>query len=250
VLAREPVRPAHARAAAERFCLRNGLVEIGQVSLGTARYLIARLGFVVEADRCTEDEVTIVLSQDGGEPGDSLALSEDVAAAESIRGQTDAVDIAGLVAERARAAVRHAARPLLSEISQRHAHAHAQIVSLAAAQASDAAEVDLVQLAAARDVDLDALSQRFAARVTCTRVSCSWIIVPIAMVSVTLRRRKSARTIMLRVPAGAKLADKLRCEACGNVATAKPAACDDHMHLLCEGCAPMSQGRISCPLCM
>ncbi len=247
-LAREPLRPAQALAAVERFCLRNGIVEIGPLSLGTATYLVARFGFAVEADEHSEAEATVVVGDDGGEPHDAFDAIGKLDSPEPLRGPTPSVDIADL-AERARGAVRRAAEPIVSGISRRHARAHAELIASAAARAPETAEADLVLLAATRDAELEALRGRFTARVVCTRVSCSWVVLPAAAVSVTLRRRKSTRTITLRVPAGARLADKVCCEACRHVAISKPAACDDRMHLLCEGCAPTAEGRIACPLC-
>jgi hypothetical protein len=40
----------------------------------------------------------------------------------------------------------------------------------------------------------------------------------------------------------------LACSGC-DAATARPLACDDRLHLLCEVCAPSAQGRPLCPAC-
>jgi hypothetical protein len=251
-LEREPVRPAHARASAERFLLRNGLVEVGPIAMGTASYLVARLGFTVDADEQSEGEALLVVSDDGGEPDDALDLSHEPA--DPPRGQAPlSAEMTSFLTARARGAVERAAQPLLSAVSGRHARAHGQSVarygSLEAALGPDRTGAEIARLTAERESDIEMIRERFAARVTCTRIACSRVVLPAATIAVTLRRRKATRTITLRVPAGANRVDRLCCEGCGRAAMAAPAACDGKMHLLCEACAPAAQGRIACPLC-
>lgn len=253
-LEREPVRPAHARASAERFLLRNGLVEVGQVATGTASYLVARLGFAVEADEHREGEAVLVVSDDGRETDESFDVSHEPDTNDSSRAEPrSSSGMAYVLAARARGAMARAAQPILQAVSGRHARAHAQsaarFVALAAALDADGRDAQMARLTVEREDDLAAVRERFAARVLFTRLGCSWVVVPAATVAVTLRRRKATRTILLHVPAGANRVDRLCCEGCGRVATAAPAACDDRLHLLCEACAPTAQGRIACPRC-
>jgi hypothetical protein len=63
-----------------------------------------------------------------------------------------------------------------------------------------------------------------------------------------LRRRKGARDITARLPAGASRPDALACDGCPDVTT-RPVLCDDRLHILCERCAPSAQGRPRCPTC-
>ncbi|KYF63834.1 hypothetical protein BE11_16110 [Sorangium cellulosum] len=264
-LAVDPPRTAHARAAADRFVLRNGLCEPGQISTGTAAYVAASVAYSVEADDRREGLVRVIVSaHDGGEPDAAVAAHMDLAwpsalvlpSAAPLSADGRAAD---WIALRAEQAVRAAVQPLLGEVERRHARDHERIVSyfadlIAEARAPrrradpKAVEAKVAHLVAERDVKLEALPGRFAAKVTCSVAALVSAEVPAALVNVRLRRRKEARDLVVRLPAGASSLDRLTCEACG-AATARPAACDDRMHLLCEACAPNAQGRIACPAC-
>lgn len=264
-LAADPPRPAHVRAAADRFVLRNGLCEPGQVSTGTAVYVAASVAYGVEADDRREGLVRVVVNaHDGGEPDAAVGAHLDLAwpsalvLPSTVSLSTDG-RAADWIALRAEQAVRVAVQPLLGEVERRHARDHDRIVSyfadlIAEARAPrrradpKAVEAKVAHLVAERNAKLEALPGRFAAKVTCSVAALVSAEVPAALVSLRLRRRKEARDIVVRLPAGASSLDRLTCEACG-AATARPAACDDRMHLLCEACAPNAQGRIACPAC-
>lgn len=256
-LDRDPVRPAQARAAAERFALRNGLVEPGPISLGPARYLVAHLAFSVVADVHQEGVAVLIVGEDGSEPDDSLVVSDDSPRSSSSHSGAGVPSAAlDWVAARGRDAVLRAASPALREIAARHAREYAWIVARFDAHSAslsgkplEETDAEIAQLSSSREAELTKLGERFSTHVACSRVTLSWILLPAATVAVTLRRRKAERAITLRVPAGANRVDRLLCEGCHRIATAKPAACDEGMHLLCEACAPNAQGRIACPAC-
>jgi hypothetical protein len=254
---RDPVKPAAARAAAEHFTLRNGLVELGQVSVATSRYLTVRCAFSVEADERRECEAAFVVCEDGGEPGEVLDFSRELREPSASAGDAALpIEMAAQIAARCGGAMQRAAEPLLREIAVRHASERAPVVSRFAALwaaslqgAAGTAEMEVAGLVAARDAELAALAPRFDAHITCLKMTFSWALMPTTMVSATLRRRKIERAITLRVPATSTRPDHVLCEGCGVRATAKPAACDERAHLLCEACAPIAQGRIACPCC-
>lgn len=262
----DPPRPAHARALAERFALRNGLADVLQISPGTAVYAAASVAYVVEADDRREGLVRVVTAPDGGEPDEALAEMLDLAwpAAVIVPGpQGAALDRAARVepwiAARAVAAVAEATRPLCADVARRHERDHERIAAYFADLAAearaprrraDAAAVaaKVAHLAAERDAKLRDLAARFAVRISCALAALVVAEVPSALISMRLRRRKASREIALWAPAVAGAVDRLACEGCGRP-TGRPAACDREMHLLCEGCAPQAQGRIACRAC-
>ncbi|WP_437756745.1 hypothetical protein [Sorangium sp. So ce1389] len=264
-LAADPPRPAHVRAAADRFVLRNGLCEPGQISVGTAVYVAATVAYGVEADDRREGLVRVMVNaHDGGEPDAAVGAHLDLAWPSALVLPSAAplaadARAAEWIALRAEQAVRSAVQPLLGEVERRHARDHDRIVAYFADLTAEArtprrradpkaVEAKIAHLVAERNAKLAALPARFAARVTCSVAALVSAEVPAALVSLRLRRRKEARDLVVRLPAGASSLDRLTCEACG-AATSRPAACDDRMHLLCEACAPNAQGRIACPAC-
>lgn len=260
----DPPRPGHAKSVAERFVLRNGLVEVLSVSIGAAVYAAASVAYVLESDDRREGLVRLVVhATDGGEPdaatGGHLDLAWPEAALQPSPTPLSAPGAAPWIALRSERAVRAAAAPVLADVRRRHARDHARITAYFADLAAEAraprrradakvVEAKVAHLLADRDAKLRDLGARFAVKVTCSPAAAAVVEVPAALVSVRLRRRKEAREILLRVPAGATSVDRICCEGCG-ATTGKPAACDERMHLLCEACAPTAQGRIACPAC-
>jgi hypothetical protein len=260
----EPPRLGHVRSAAERFVLRNGLSEVLTVSFGSAVYAVASVAYVIEADDRREGLTRLTVhATDGGEPdaatGGHLDLLWPEAVVRPSPTPLSAPGAAPWIALRAERAVREAAAPVLADVRRRHARDHARITSYFADLVAEAraprrradakvVEAKAAHLLADRDAKLRDLGGRFAVKITCAVAAAVVAEVPAALVSVRLRRRKEAREIVLRVPAGAQSVDRICCEGCGGT-TGKPAACDERMHLLCEGCAPAAQGRIACPAC-
>jgi hypothetical protein len=259
----EAPRPAHVRSLAERFVLRNGLVEIAQVTTGVARYAVSWIAYAVEADDRREGLVRVVTGPDGGEPDEAVrarfeTVWQDVHL-EQGASEVGSGDAARWVIARAESAIRAAVVPLLSEVERRQTRDHDRIASYFAALIAEAraprrrmepsaVEAKVAHLVAERDKKLRDLGERFAARVRVALAAVTWVEVPAATISVRLRRRKASREITLRVPAGAQCTDKLACEGC-SAPTGRPAACDERLHLLCEVCIPNAQGRFMCAAC-
>jgi hypothetical protein len=232
--------------------------------MGKAVYVAAFIAYVVESDDRREGLAELlVCAEDGAEPDGALRalldLTSPSARVRRARAPLSAAGAADFLGKRAELAVQAAAWPRIGEVRRRHARDHERIASYFADLIAEArsprrradpkaVEAKVAHLIAERDAKLGALPARFAARVTCSPAALVCAELPAARVSARLRRRKEARDIVLRMPAGASTLDRLTCEACG-AATAKPAACDERMHLLCEACAPNAQGRIGCPPC-
>jgi hypothetical protein len=72
--------------------------------------------------------------------------------------------------------------------------------------------------------------------------------VPAVLTELVVKRRKSERTITARLAANAPSLDVWSCESCAGPC-ARPALCDERLHLVCEACAPNAQGRWECPAC-
>lgn len=259
----DPPRPAHVRALVGRFVLRNGLSELAHVSMGNATYVAAWLAYVAEADDRREGVIPLVIGPEGGEPDEAVRASIDFRWPPD-RAQPAAVsiaarEVASWLRRRGERLLRDAVAPLEGDVARRHARDYERITSYFTALVTEARaprrktepkaiEAKVAHLLAERDKKLRDLGQRYAMRVSVKPAALVAVELPVALVSVRLRRRKAERTITLRVPSGAHEVDKLACEACA-AATGKPAACDDTMHLLCERCAPGVQGRIACPAC-
>ena len=85
-------------------------------------------------------------------------------------------------------------------------------------------------------------------RLELTPVAFVLALSPVCRVSLELRRRKATRTIELEYDGATRRLVPPRCEAC-HLEAPRPAACDGAVHLLCESCAPRSEGRIACAAC-
>ncbi len=258
-----PPRPAHARSLAERFVLRNGLVEIVEISLGARTYLAAAVAHAIEADDRREGLLTVIASPDGGEPDPAMGALLDVTAGDArvvaSRSKVDVFGAARWIAIRAERAVRVASAGALADIERRQARDRDRIADYFAQLGAEARaprrktdpaaiEAKLLHLTAERDKKIEDLRSRYAARITARVAALVAAEVPAALVHLRLRRRKAERRITLCVPASSQAADALACEGCAMPAP-RPAACDDAVHLLCEACAPVAQGRIACPAC-
>lgn len=259
----EPPRPAHVRSIAERFALRNGLVEIVQVTVSPRAYLAATVAYAIEADDRREGMLTVIAAPDGGEPDAGLGALLDVTSDDSRvvvpRSRVDVRGAAHWITIRAERAVRRASEGALSDIERRKERDRERIADYFAQLGAEARaprrktdpaaiEAKLAHLTAERDKKIEDLKSRYAARITARVAALVAAEVPAALVAVRLRRRKAERVIGLHVPAAVHAADALACEGCGMPAP-RPAACDDAVHLLCEACAPVATGRIACPAC-
>ena len=128
---------------------------------------------------------------------------------------------------------------LLAELERRTASGRSE-----AADAHDKRQA----LERERLAKLEALSVRYVMRVEVRLVALLLVEAPIYRVAVDLRRRKASRTVELEFDCLTRQLAAPTCEGCGAPAP-RPAACDDAVHLLCEACAPKSDGRATCGAC-
>lgn len=253
------VRLDRARALAERFVVRNGVIDVIAANPGEGLYLEAWLSWSAEADDRFEGLVRLVLDRDGGEPNPDLRL-DDL----ELREHAATVPAATVHAMTRWIAARMPARlaprldPIREAVARRHQRDHHRIVEYFASLATETGrrrKVDPEALAAKvqhlvteRDAKLADLGHRYAVRVAVQVAAARWLELPRATVRVRLRRRKAARELELHLPPGALALDRIACAGCHGPAEA-PAACDDALHLLCERCAPNAAGRLRCPAC-
>lgn len=267
-------RAARARSLAEAFVVRNGVTELIECLPGSADYLLSVASWVAEADDRFEGlAFGAVCAADGGWP--HLGLEE--ALASEARGHNGPMTgtvaaspgVAMQEAEVARALQRlrqlvtgraaKSVEPLVAGVARRHAREHARVAEYFEAMLVEVAErkrrIDpetlasrMMAIIADRDGKLRDLHERFALRVRLRPIALASFRVPCVVAKVRVRRRQLDRVIALRLPALAQSLDQLACDACDGF-TQRPAVCDQHLHLLCERCAPEARGRLACPAC-
>ena len=266
-LAVEPPRVGQARALAERFVVRNAPSELVDVTPSQATYLLSWLAWSAEADDRYDGLVrTAVSIDDGGAPGPGLLeLADPLGEAARLEPATWNVDAAALrralelAAARAERDVEGPLAQVRALIERRLRRDHERIAAYFEQLARDARAprrrleptaiaAKLAHLAAERDAKLRALGKRYRVRVALEPIALLQLSVPVLRVRLRVRRRKLAGELALRLAPGASALDRLACAACAEV-TAQPLVCDERLHVLCEGCAPLAQGRQPCAVC-
>ncbi len=260
-------RLGHARSLAERLVVRNGKAEVRDASPGRGRYLAIDVAWIAEADDRFEGRFTLAFEPASGSAPDprlvgaAFELGEPAGPTESASGSgSDGIaDAAAWVHRRTSRPLQHALDPIIAGVQRRHAREHDRIVGYFAALATEAAsarrKVDpaalaarMAQYAQERDSKLAGLGERYTLDVTTRLASTAWVDADRASVGVRLFRRKAHRDITMNLPVGAQELDRIACEGCGDELGAV-ALCDLALHMLCERCAPSSQGRLACPAC-
>jgi hypothetical protein len=267
-LKHDPPRPGQAAALGERYVVRNGVVEVLDTFPGEATYVAGSVAYVAEADDRHEGVVRVVVhGPDGSAPDRGLValldlcrpsvnLGEFLPLSAPPPGSAEAVP---WIARRAELEVRESLSHVEEGLFRRHARDHARITEYFAALIAEARSprrrVDPQATAAKvqhlwteRDTKLLDLRARFALRVQLSPAALLCAVVPVVRVRLRVRRRKEERELVVRLPAGAQALDRLACDGCDGV-TARPALCDDKLHVLCEDCVPAIKGRPRCPAC-
>lgn len=266
-LAVEPPRASQARALGERFAVRNAPSEPGTTSPGLARYLIAWLAWSAEADDRYDGLVQAgVCLDDRSAPSEGLLRLadplEDLSRLDSapLAADPDALRRGlALAAERAERQLTAPLGEVRSLVARRLRRDHERIAEYfeqlardarAARRkvAPDALEAKLAHLRAERDAKLRALGERYRVRVSLAPVALLVIEVPTQRLHLQVRRRKLTGELQLRLAPGADAFDALACAACPGT-TARPAVCDERLHVLCERCVPSAEGRPGCAAC-
>lgn len=260
-------RDGAARAAADRFVVRNGLADVVEVHGGEGAYLAAAFAFTVEADDRSEGLLSaIVEGKSGALPDEQFAALVDPGHAPSrlvaAPGEPAAAVLAAAAGHAAARALRlagDAVAPIADSVRRRQQREQRRITEYFAALVSEASaprrrmdaaavEAKVAHYRAEEAAKLGDLDARFRMRVRLRPAALWTIAVPTAVVTLRLRRRKGERLLTLALPAGARSLDTPACEACGGPA-ARPLLCDDRLHLLCERCAPSAEGRPRCLAC-
>jgi hypothetical protein len=262
----EPPRPSQACSLADRFAPRNGLSEIVSAGVAEADYLVSTFAWAAEADDRYEGLLHLVMcGEDAAEPDESFQALVDPVGGAMLTPATRAAEGPGFevlldrIARRLMARLGGAIQPVTESIRRRHFRDHERITdyfasmigeTLASRRRVDAETLGqkVNHLLRERDAKLRELPNRFAVRLSVSPVAFLWIATASAVVDLRLRRRKESRALRLRLPPGAQLLDRLACDGCAG-STARPALCDDRLHLLCADCAPSAQGRLKCPAC-
>ncbi|MSP59782.1 MAG: hypothetical protein EXR72_05465 [Myxococcales bacterium] len=256
-------RIAQARAVAERFVVRNGLADLVDATPGEATYVAAAIAWVAEADDRWEGTFTVVVeARDGGAPDEEFAALLDPARCLVRRSPSTATvppSAVAWIARRAACTAGATVAEIRDSVARRQTRDHARIVEYFAAlitearrprraTAPEAITAKLGQLVAERDAKVRDLATRYAVRVSLAPAAVVCATARTVNLRLHLRRRKAARDLVVRLPAGARALDRLACEGCP-ATTPRPALCDDRLHLLCEECLPTTQGRPRCPAC-
>ncbi len=254
---------SHATALAGRLVVRNGLAEVVDAAVGTAVYARVTMAWAVEADDRYEGLFAVELGPDRGEPA-GLGSLLDVTAREDDEppARADSAVLAAVLAPlagRARRALTAASRDALESIERRHARDHQRMTEyfagLVAEVGAGRRKVDpavaasrAAALVAERDARLRDLVVRYTPKVTAVPAAMVFATLPVVRVRLRVRRRKLDRELRVVLPATAQALDLLACDGCDE-GTARPALCDDRLHLVCERCAPQAQGRFACVAC-
>lgn len=261
----ETARLGQARSFAERLVVRNGLAEFVEAWPEEAVYIAATLAYTAESDDRREGTLRLVMGgADGAEPDPALGALLDAfdhpAELDPLPTAGDLSDaVCAWIARRADPAVRRAVADFVAGTARRHARDHQRIAeyfaeAIAEARSTrrrlDAATIQarFERLVAERDAKLAELDTRFTVRVRVRPAAILCAVVPVVSTRLRLRRRQAEREIVLRLPPRASALDRCACDGCGS-ATARPALCDERLHLLCEACSPNARGRLACSAC-
>ena len=263
--AAEAPRATQARSLAERFTLRNAIFEVTASSVADTCYLLAWFAWRAEADDRYDGMFALALhTGDGSEPDPVLVSLVDPAGARGLTigllpPPTASHGTVDILTRRATTAARVATASAVAAVTRRHARDHRRIDEYFAALARDARapkrrvepaaiEQKIAHLSRERDTKLHDLDERYALRVSLRPVALVALTLPAIRIQLRVRRRKRDGELLLRLPATATSLDRLTCAACGG-STARPAVCDDALHVLCEECLPHAQGRPDCRAC-
>lgn len=256
-----PVRGSQAKAAAERWSLRNGVTRVEEVRVAAQERLWVDAVATLQGDETRQMLVSTAVSCATGTevPGFEQALGELSSADDDTLPIEDHLLDRALRVCSASAVVR--AESFRAGMTRRFERDRERIESYftdltreldrrTARGKLEQGAVDDKKTALQRDraAKLEALSARFVLRIEVSPVAVRLVHAPGAVATLTLRRRKASRRLTLEYDAATKRIVPPPCEGCGGCAP-KPAACDDAFHLLCETCVPRAEGRVTCPAC-
>jgi hypothetical protein len=257
-----PPRAAQIKTAAERWSLRNGLVTVGDIRVcSSARAQLFVLG-TLHGDEKREFLLSTVIAPWSGTevPGFIEAcLGAELSAHREPVSCDELTLSAGMLACEQRALTQtHAFREGMTrrfERDRERIDVYFAELSRELDKRERKGKLDPEAVAdkrraqlADRAAKLEALAARFVLRIELVPVALRLLDVDSGFVTLALRRRKASRQLDLEYDVATRQLIAPRCDACASAA-ARPAVCDDAMHILCEQCAPRAEGRIACPAC-
>lgn len=259
-----PARESQARAAAEALVFRNGVFSVGQPALAAGQRLLAHAVFILHGDERREGLCAAAASLNtlgvvaGFEEAVAGVLEQATLAAPeadlAVRGARSCLLACAARASEAALGFREGMQrrferdrerlegyfgDLLSELDRRATRGRSN-----AAELADKRKV----IERERAAKIEALSARYVMKVELKPVALLLIESPTYRMPLELRRRKASRTVEVEYDCATRRLVAPACDGCGGQAP-RPAACDDAVHLLCEKCAPRSEGRIACSAC-
>jgi hypothetical protein len=252
-------RANQARSMAARVSFRNAVASVGESRVTSVAYVRVVSAWSAEADdryeglvsvtRCARDSAFAPTGYVEGLPAGPRSNSALTLTAAVSKGLCDDVS----------RAIRAAIAPIEASIERRKSQEVARTQEYFAALWADVAapkrKIDAkvllakrAAIVAERDAKLREIPERYALRVRSRWVYARVCEVPAVLTELVVKRRKAERAISARLGANAASLDVWACESCAGPC-ARPALCDERLHLVCESCAPNAQGRWVCPAC-
>jgi hypothetical protein len=254
----------HAVGAAERLVFRNGVFTITGARARTGQRLLLHAAYVLHGDERREGLTAASISAHSSTPVPSGTrippeTMEPAPWSEAGAKRIKSLLPAALAACSADAGAQAASyretldRRLLRDrerIENYFKNLEEELGRRKGRRGADPAAIKDKRAAMARDrsAKLESLSARFSLRIEIRPVAAVLLEVPVSLVSLVLKRRKGTRPLELEYDGACHTLVPVACEHCRGPAP-RPAACDTEMHLLCETCAPKSEGRVACPVC-
>lgn len=259
-----PIKEALVHRAAREFILRNGVVVPGGLRPLTAKRLWLHAAYALQSDERREGLTSAVVSMEAAVPvngfDEVIAGAITPGAGCQLRSESTeraaraAIRLCAKRAEQSVAAFREGMERRYQRDRERlegyFADLDRELTRRAARGRIDSATAGDKRQALLRDraAKLEALGLRFMLRLEILPVAALVVEAPAYAISFKLLRRKASRALELEYDCAVRRLVPPSCDACFGPAE-RPAACDDALHLLCEPCAPKSEGRTTCAAC-
>jgi hypothetical protein len=258
-------REASARAAAERFVLRNAVHELENSRLSTGVRLVAYVRYSLTTDDRRDGlvEETVSVGQRVSVPGfwEAARASGELRPAVEPPAGSAQEEAARAALLRAEAQARAQSRAFLEGFARRQERdlrrmeeyfngLRAELGKRARRGKLAAGDIALKAEAIERERagKLQELKERGQVRYEAALAAAVWLEAPVAELTLRARRRKAERSLTLEYDFVTLHLLPPACAACGLDAP-QPALCDERLHVLCVTCVPRAEGRWSCPAC-
>lgn len=259
-----PGRGSQARSAAEALVFRNGVFSVGDPSAAVGQRLLVHAAYVLHGDERREGLCAaatslhtfgVVAGFEDAVAGSLQEAAVDIPQAQQalLGGRASLAACVGRASDAALGFRESMQRRFERDRERLEGYFSDLLVELerrVARGRGGGADVDEKRRVIEREraVKLEALAARYVMRVEVKPVAILLVEAPTYRIPLELRRRKRARTVDVEYDCATRRLVAPACDGCGSPAS-RPAACDDAVHLLCEGCAPRSEGRIACLAC-